>query len=322
MVRPPTISRSSEEQAKLTVRLQMPSNGVWGYVRVSSDGQEDGQSPEVQEQDIIAYAAAHGLAAPTIVREIASAGKPMLPVSLPGTKHVDAVTTAPRPLLLMLIGHLIENTKQHLIVWKLDRLARVQYEQEMLLELMRRRGVTIHSTQLAEQQLVTGDDGDVVDPTRVLFRQIMGSFAQYERAVIQLRMSAGLRMKASKGGWVGGHPAYGYRPERGDLVIVPDEAVVVRRIFYLRDECSLSLRRIVSVLQDQYGLTDWHKIRVSRVVHNRDLYNGVYIDPYGNRHPRPDLRVLPPTWTDYVEADQQPLPVEKPEGMPAYGEEQ
>lgn len=310
-------TRSSEEQSKLAARLQLPSNGVWGYVRVSSDGQEDGQSPEVQEQDIIRYAKENDLGAPMIVREVASAGKPMLPVTLPGVKSTEEVSISPRPLLLMLIGHLVERHNQHLIVWKLDRLARVQYEQEMLLELMRRRSVGVHSTQAAEKQLLSGENNSV-DPARVFFRQIMGAVAQYERAVIQLRMGAGLRMKASKGGWVGGHQAFGYAVEKGDLVIKQDEAEIVRQIFYLRDECSLSYDRIATALRDK-GLTDWHKIRVSRVIHNRDLYNGLYIDPYGGRHQRPDLRMLPESWATWVEQTQPVVPSEA-EGLPTYGE--
>ncbi len=56
----PTIS--SQEQTALMDRLRVSQHRVWGYVRVSSDKQEDNQSPEVQITEITTYAAARGLA--------------------------------------------------------------------------------------------------------------------------------------------------------------------------------------------------------------------------------------------------------------------
>lgn len=300
--------------------LEKPAAKVWGYVRVSTDAQEDGNSLEAQEKEIRAYAKEQNLAEPTIVVEIASAGKPMLPVSLPGQKN--ETTTSPRPLFLALLGELCETRGSHLIVWKLDRFARVQYEQEMLLELLRRRGVVVHSVQVTERQLLSGDTDGGGDPARVFFRQIMGAVAQYERAIIRLRMGTGLRMKASKGGWAGGGPPYGYRAEKKELEVVPAEAEIVRYVFYLREQQGLSYNLIAQSVLKRFPselAKDWYKVRVARIIGHRGLYSGVYSDPFGGSHPRPDLRMLPETWDDYIESEQPPQ-AEDLERMPTYEE--
>lgn len=72
---------------------------------------------------------------------------------------------------------------------------------------------------------------DTSTPTGQLFRNIMASLAQFEGRVICERLHKGLKHKASEGKYRGGWIAYGYRLEKGRLVLVPEEAEVVRRIF-------------------------------------------------------------------------------------------
>jgi len=72
---------------------------------------------------------------------------------------------------------------------------------------------------------------DTSTPTGQLFRNIMASLAQFEGRVICERLHKGLKRKASEGKYRGGWIAYGYRVEKGRLVLVPEQAEVVRRIF-------------------------------------------------------------------------------------------
>jgi hypothetical protein len=72
---------------------------------------------------------------------------------------------------------------------------------------------------------------DTSTPTGQLFRNIMASLAQFEGRVICERLHKGLKRKAAEGKYRGGWVAYGYRLEKGRLVLVPDQAEVVRRIF-------------------------------------------------------------------------------------------
>jgi site-specific DNA recombinase len=64
-----------------------------------------------------------------------------------------------------------------------------------------------------------------------LFRNILASFAEFERDSIVERTSRGLRVRARQGQWAGGPPPYGYRLTAGGLEEDPSEAAVVRRIF-------------------------------------------------------------------------------------------
>ena len=65
--------------------------------------------------------------------------------------------------------------------------------------------------------------------------QMLGVFAEFERATIVDRIVAGMERKAARGGWtVGGRP-FGYRvdTETGFLTVEPSEAPLVPVIFDL-----------------------------------------------------------------------------------------
>jgi DNA invertase Pin-like site-specific DNA recombinase len=274
---------------------------VWGYVRVSSDKQEDGQSPESQCDEIYAYCREHlpNLRV-NIIQETASAGLPMFSIALPGMRASgpSSLTEAPRPLLGLLLAGLCERKGSQLVVWKLDRLARVATEQEMFLSLLRRHEVQVHTAYAGERHLVEGGASADQDPVRHLMRQILACFAEYERRLIHLRMSMGTRKKASKGGWIGGHLPYGYDNRNGELVIKPDEAQVVVDVFYMREIQCFTYRHIAETLAVRHGLPGFHKVRIMRIIKNRRLYAGIYDDPYGTAHLRLDLKLLPDSWGD------------------------
>ncbi len=301
--------------------------GVWGYVRVSSDKQEEGQSPEAQQDEIRTYCTAAFPTQPvTVVQETASAALPMFSVALPNMKASgpSSMIEAPRPLLATLLAALCERPGSHLVVWKLDRLARVATEQEMFLSLLRRHEVTIHTAYAGERHLVEGNASAEQDPVRHLMRQILACFAEYERRMISLRMTMGTRKKASKGGWVGGAPAFGYDVQGGDLVINPAHAAAVVEIFRLREVYSYTYKSIGEALALNRGMAGWYKMRVQRVLANRRLYSGIYDDPYGKPHARPDLKILPDSW-DRPVGEIVPLPLSSSapaEGVPEYDDQE
>lgn len=88
------------------------------------------------------------------------------------------------------------------------------------------------------------------DPTRALVRRILGSIAQYEREVIRLRLMAGRARKKLDGGYAGGGPPYGYAAIRGQLVKIPDQQNIIRRMIKLRRD-GLSYRQIGAELERQ-----------------------------------------------------------------------
>lgn len=107
----------------------------------------------------------------------------------------------------------------------------------------------------------------------------LASMAQVERELITSRTSGGRAQKASKGGYSGGRPAYGYQAVNGELAIVEDEAEVVRMIFRLRDE-GMTYEAIANALNEQGILTrkgnQWKFGTVRTVLENEPLYRGMY----------------------------------------------
>jgi len=83
-----------------------------------------------------------------------------------------------------------------------------------------------------------------------MFLQLLGVFAEFERRTLIERILAGLRVKASRGLWVGGPPPFGYCLVDKVLCAVPDEAIVVQRVFdeYLAGD---GAKTIANRLNDQ-----------------------------------------------------------------------
>jgi DNA invertase Pin-like site-specific DNA recombinase len=276
---------------------------VWGYVRVSSEGQEDNQSLGMQREAIEKYCVEKKLPAPQFIEEVASAAKPIWVVNLPGAPPEDTVgQSSPRPRFMLLLNHLKQvreamggSTKTHLIVWRLDRLARVDYEQELFLTMFRQDNVVMHSVMPVEDHMLDG--GHVKDPARAFTRTVLAAASAYERAMIEMRMSAGMAYKASQGGFTGGVPPYGYDIKNGELVINPFKAKMVCFIFYLRARYRMSISGISKHLKANKNATDkgnYDHSKISRILKdNEPLYRGLYTDRFGTPHPRPDLKILP-----------------------------
>ncbi len=160
-----------------------------------------------------------------------------------------------------------------LVVYRLDRLARDLVIQEQLLADVWRLGGEVHSTSQGEAGVLTDDPND---PSRQLIRQVLGAVAQYERAMIRLRMRSGRERKAEKGGYAGfGSPAFGQRAAGGELVSDDNEQAVITRIRELRREKDehgkpLSLRGIAQRLTED-GIKpkrggDWHPQSLARII--------------------------------------------------------
>lgn len=268
---------------------------TYGYCRISSSKQEQGLSMPAQEEAIKQYCRNKGLGDPFIVTETSTAGQRMfqLPRLSPplDEDEEEGVGQGPcRPRLLMLLGHITTVRHAQLVVWRLDRLARINDEREVLHQILLRSGVKLHTTDRGEQAWL--EHGDPNDPTTALMRQIFGAFSQYEKAVIEIRMQAGMRFKAAKGGYTGGRTPFGYRSVERELLVEPQEARLVRYIYMLRHKYRMTLRGIADQLV-QFTGQKFDKNRIYRVLNTESLYRGQYTDRYGITHDRPDLRILP-----------------------------
>jgi DNA invertase Pin-like site-specific DNA recombinase len=169
------------------VKKSAPKSEAFGYLRVSGRGQLDGDGFPRQREAIESHAAASGIRIAKWFEERAVCGK---------TEWEN------RPAWLDMVQNL--NGVRTIVVERLDRLARELFVQEHILRDLKSRNVTLVSA--AEPDL--GDS----DPARVLFRQIMGAIAQYDRTMIVMKLRAARkRMKATKGRCEGRKP-YGDRP--------------------------------------------------------------------------------------------------------------
>lgn len=114
------------------------------------------------------------------------------------------------------------------VIFKLDRLSRKQ-----------RDTLTIIEDVLLENNVDLVSLNETLDTTTPWGRAMIGvlsSFNQLESENIALRTAMGRYATAREGGYAGGKPPLGYTAVDGHLVIVPEEAEIVRLIFSLRSE--------------------------------------------------------------------------------------
>jgi len=168
---------------------------AFAYLRVSGLGQLEGDGFPRQRAAIKAYSASKGF---RIVREFEERG-------VTGKNDLEN-----RPALKDLIAALRSNGTRVVLIEKLDCLARDLMIQESIIADLRKSGFKLVS--VMEPDLCSDD------PTRVLLRQMMGAFAQYERAMIVTKLRAARqRAKASKGRCEGRKP-YGSRPGEREVI--------------------------------------------------------------------------------------------------------
>jgi DNA invertase Pin-like site-specific DNA recombinase len=160
---------------------------AYAYLRVSGKGQVDGDGFTRQLATIEQYAASHGIKVRKVYRE----------EGISGTKDLEN-----RPALLELLAAIGSGDVRVVMIEKLDRLARDLMVQETIIGDLRRRGIELIS--VAEPDLCSDD------PSRKLVRQIFGAIAEYEKAMIVLKLrGARQRIKARKGRCEGSKP-FGY----------------------------------------------------------------------------------------------------------------
>ncbi len=107
----------------------------------------------------------------------------------------------------------------------------------------------------------------------------IASMAQVERDLIKTRTSGGRAVKASKGGYSGGRPPFGYKAENKRLVVIPEEAEIVREVISMK-ESGATFQTICDKLNGE-GKTNRSgtKFSISTlqvIIDNKPLYEGMY----------------------------------------------
>ncbi len=156
---------------------------VFGYIRVSSKGQLEGDGPERQAAAITAFQ-------PNAV---------LVTEAISGTAEgLD------RPVL----AELLAQKNCTIVVEKMDRLARDLVVSELILRECRKGNIKVYA---ADQGLIDLAGSDTHDnPSRTLIRQILGAVAQFEKAALVAKLAAAKRRIAARTGKpCGGGAAYG-----------------------------------------------------------------------------------------------------------------
>ena len=170
--------------------------------------------------------------------------------------------TLNRPALKKLLQDCEDGKVDVIVVYKIDRLSRSLFDFVELNKTFERLNVAFVS--------VTQEINTQTSAGRMMLNILM-TFAQFEREMIATRIKDKVTATKKKGMWCGGPIPLGYRLENKKLIVVPEKADVVRRIFrrYLEIQSPLNIARELNA--DGIGTSTggvWNKEFVLRILRN------------------------------------------------------
>jgi site-specific DNA recombinase len=111
----------------------------------------------------------------------------------------------------------------------------------------------------------------------MLFLQMIGSFAEFERKVINERTKGGRISTAKKNKYAGGQVPYGYTVVNGKVKIDETQAAIVREVFELYLE-GKSYNKIATILNKRGVPTKnggkWYAQHIKNMINN-ETYTGI-----------------------------------------------
>ena len=145
-----------------------------------------------------------------------------------------------RPALKRLFKDIEDGLIDVVVVYKIDRLSRSLLDFLTMVRLFDKNSVSFVSV---TQQFNTST------PMGKLMLNVLMSFAEYEREVTGERIRDKIAASKAKGMWMGGVPPLGYGVQDRKLVIIPEEAKIVRYIF----ERYIVLRSITQLIAELHA---------------------------------------------------------------------
>lgn len=205
---------------------------IFGYTRVSTQEQTEGQSLAEQERKIRGVAMMSSEEAPVIYSDPGVSGT--LPLcERPGGRAMLAQAQA---------GDMI-------VVAKLDRMFRDASDALATAKQLAEKGINLVLADISHEPVTHNGTGK-------LFFGILAQIADFERERIAERLNDGRRAKRKQGGHIGGKPPFGFRVEgqgkEAVLVEDPDQQEALKVMQVLSGD-GLSLRRISQSVEAQYG---------------------------------------------------------------------
>jgi site-specific DNA recombinase len=155
------------------------------------------------------------------------------------------------------------------VVHKLDRFARNRYDAAVYRRKLKEQGARLLSV------LEPMDDS----PESIILESVLDGMAEYYSQNLAREVMKGMRQSAQKGLWCGGKPPLGYVAVNQNLVIEPEAAATIRRIYDLFLE-GYGYKTIASILNEEGRRTatggPWYKSSIHTILTN-ERYTGVYI---------------------------------------------
>ena len=241
---------------------------IAAYIRVSTTEQSNGYGLDTQRTKIQQWADLHDVETVDWYKDTASGGD------------------TNRDGLQSMLERLGDCEYDAVIVYKADRLSRSLKDLLTVIDdVLEPCGAAFVS--VTEQF-------DTSTASGRLFLQMIGSFSEFERALITERLQEGRRSKAEDGGHAAGEIPFGYVKNADGELELSDHAETVRRIFRMRDDGD-TLRKIAETLNEDGVPTKkggkWHASTVSYILKN-DKYRGLMRHEIGGEtveRNRPDL---------------------------------
>jgi site-specific DNA recombinase len=226
--------------------------GIW--IRVSTEDQARGESPEHHEERAKSYAKSRGWQVKEIYDLAGQSGKAVM-------QHHEAK----RMMKDIERGHITG-----LVFSKLARLSRNRRELEDFSDFFNKHNADLISLSEAIDTSTAGGR---------MFFHLLGVFAQWEREEITERVNASVLTRAKLGKSINGHSPYGYIWKERKLVIQPEEAAIRRKAYDL----FLKYRRKGQVARELnsagYRTHDgniWRDTSILRIL-NESSAKGVYV---------------------------------------------
>lgn len=162
---------------------------AFGYLRVSGQGQVDGNGFRRQEDEILAYCKANKIDLVEVYREEGVSGT---------TDETD------RPAFQEMVSAILKNGVRTVIVEGLDRLAREYRIQETLIVYLAAKGITLINARTGEN--VT--EAISADPMKKALIQIQGVFAELEKNLLVKKLRVARMAKTEEVGKCEGRKSY------------------------------------------------------------------------------------------------------------------
>jgi site-specific DNA recombinase len=227
------------------------------YTRISTDEDRQPFSLEAQEKRLRSYIASQE------------------DWHLAGAPYADQASgaTLDRPKLNKMLTAARAGRFDVVLVYRVDRVARTLRGLVKLLDDQDKAGVVFRSAT---------EPFDTSTPAGRMMVQMLGVFAEFERATIIDRITAGMERKAARGEWQNGRRPHGYVVDKstGHLIVNELEAPQVTAIFDLYANQRLGAAAIGTLLSERGHRTQtgkpWNPRAVLTVLRNRVYLGEIY----------------------------------------------